>query len=778
MKNTWLSTVIDRPWLTLVVGILFVVICSMGASKLTFRGDYKVFFDEFDENKVTFEKMQQIFSKNSSATIVIAPHSGDAFDKDTLLLIKNLTEDAWQTPYSNRVDSVTNYQHTFAEEDDLLVEDLLMDDTELTPQKMAQMRQIALNEPNLVKRLVSPTGHVSVVNITVQLPEVNTTLEVKQVAEFVEALTQRYRDEGAKADFYLAGIVIMNNSFANEAQSDATTLVPGMFLMILVMLGILLRSITGTLITMVIIIFSVATTMGLAGWLGFFMSTPTVNVPTIVMTLVVADCVHVIGSMLYMMRQGSSRKEAIRHSMKLNLVPVFVTSATTAIGFLTINFSNVPVLRDLGNLTALGVMIAFLYSVTLLPAMLRLLPMRVAVEAQTSGRMERFAEWVIRHHRLLLPVTAITMVGLSFFISLNKVNDEATKYFAHSTTFRQAIDFMEENISGMGKIDFALYTGKESGINDPAFLASTQKFVDWLEQQPEVNHVATITNTFKRLNQNMHGDDPAYYKLPEQQDLAAQYLLMYEMSLPYGLDLNNQINLDKSALRIVATVNNMGSHEYTEFERNAIAWAESNIEGISAKAGSPLLIFSHVGEQNMISMLKSLPLALVLISLCLVFALRSWRLGLISLLPNIMPAAVGFGIWGLWSGEINLGLSVVTSISLGIIVDDTVHFLSKYKYAREEGKTTEDAIRYAFASVGRALWITTLVLLGGFTVLAFSGFRLNSDLGLSTGIILSVALAIDFLFLPAFLLVFDRENKSGKSADKPSIKNNLGNSSA
>ena len=160
----------------------------------------------------------------------------------------------------------------------------------------------------------------------------------------------------------------------------------------------------------------------------------------------------------------------------------------------------------------------------------------------------------------------------------------------------------------------------------------------------------------------------------------------------------------------------------------------------------------------MASMLQTLPLALVLISLLLVFSLRSWRMGLISLLPNIAPAAIGFGIWGLYSGEINLGLSVVAGISLGIIVDDTVHFLAKYQHARQEGRDAEAAVRYAFNSVGRALWITTAVLVIGFSVLMLSNFRLNSDMGLLTAIIILTALVIDFLFLPAFLLKFDTKD--------------------
>ncbi|NQZ10119.1 MAG: MMPL family transporter [Algicola sp.] len=759
MKQTWLTMIIHRPWLTLLLGILVIFGTGFGAQNLYFRGDYKIFFEENNSQLLAFEQMQDVFNKTSSASIIIAPKSGDVFDKETLQLIHELTEQAWQTPYSTRVDSLSNYQHTWAEDDDLLVEAMIYDDTELTDEKIQSIKSAVMSEPNLVKRMVSEKGHVALINITVQLPEKNRTAEISEVAEHVRALSAKFKANGAKADFYHAGIIVMNHSFASEAKKDASTLVPAMFLGILIMLAILLRSIASTLVTMLIIITSVVTTLGIAGWAGFFLSTATVNVPTIIMTLAVADCVHVIGSMLYAMRQGKTKEEAITESMKLNLMPIFITSITTAIGFLTMNFSNVPILRDLGNLTAIGVMVAFAFSVTLLPAMLRLAPIKVTAEKQTSGRMEWFAEWVIAKHRMLLPVSLFVVVGLSSFVVLNQVNDVATKYFAKNTEFRQSTDFMAENLSGMANMDFALYTGKESGINDPKFLALVEKFTKWLESRPEVDHVSTITNTFKRLNQNMHGDDPSWYKLPEEQALAAQYLLMYEMSLPYGLDLNNQIDLNKSTLRVVTTLRDLGSKEFTAFEQEAIQWFQDNAPHIVMNPASPSLMFAHIGEQNMQSMLKSLPTALILISLLLIFALKSLRLGIISLVPNVVPATVGFGIWGIFSGEINLGLSVVASMSLGIIVDDTVHFLSKYKHARELGKNAEEAVRYSFHSVGRALWITTLVLSVGFAVLAMSSFRLNSDMGMLTGLILIVALAVDFLFLPAFLMVFDKDKE-------------------
>lgn len=762
MKQLWLNSVLRHPWLVLLGTLLLVGIMSAGMSKLYFRGDYRVFFADDNPQLIAFEQMQDQFNKSDNILIGIAPRDGEVFTAEVLTLIKQLTDAAWQTPYSIRVDSITNFQHTEAEQDDLLVEDLLLDVNLLDNDKIAKIRRVALSEPALVKRLISTNGAVAAINITVQLPELDKNKEVFDTFEFAQQLKTDFAAQYPEVDFYLAGVIAMNHSFAYEAEHDAQTLIPAMFLVIVLMLALLLRSVLGSLATVVIIIITITSAMGLAGWAGIFLSTATVNVPTILMTLAVADCVHVIASMQFALNRGDNKAEAIHYSMQRNLMPIFITSATTAIGFLTLNFSEVPILADLGNMTAVGVMLACLFSVVTLPALLVLLPLkaRPQTEAQstTPGAMDKLAGFVITHHRLLLPITVLLMAGFSAFITLNKVNDEAVKYFSPATEFRQSMDFLDQNLAASMSMDFVVNSGQASGVNQPQFIAAVEQFSQWLTEQPEVTHVNTISDVFKRLNKNMHGDDQNYYRIPAQQDAAAQYLLMYEMSLPYGLDLNNQLNIDKSATRITAALKNMGSKEITAFEQRALQYMQTNFAQYNVAAASTALMFAHIGERNMASMLQTLPLALVLISLLLVFSLKSWRMGLISLIPNIAPAAIGFGIWGLYSGEINLGLSVVAGISLGIIVDDTVHFLAKYQHARHEGRNAEAAVRYAFNSVGRALWITTAVLVIGFSVLMLSSFRLNSDMGLLTAIIILTALVVDFLFLPAFLIKFDKKD--------------------
>ncbi|HCE4712129.1 TPA: MMPL family transporter [Vibrio parahaemolyticus] len=745
--------------LVLLATIFLIIVATIGGKNLYFRGDYDIFFDGTNKQLLAFDEIQTTFAKTDNLAIVIAPEDGDIFTPQTLSLIQKITVDAWQVPYSSRVDSIANYQHTEASDDDLLVEDLLYSEYELIPERISKVKSIALSEPVLKSALVSEKGDVTVVNITVQLPEMDKTAEVEEVVSSINAMIDRYQRAYPDVTFHKAGIIAMNHAFMTAAQDDSSTLVPTMLVVILVFLTIMLRSILSVIATLIVIIGSVMATMGISGWAGMFLSTATVNVPTLIMTLAVADCVHVIATMRQSMKNGFTKAQSIERSIALNFVPILITSVTTAIGFLMMNMSDSPVLRDFGNLSALGVMVACFLSVTLLPALLKLLPIHVKMETSQDQKhvMDRLGDFVVSQRRALLPLSVAVIVVCASLIPLNKVNDESVEYFGQRNEFRQAADFMEERISGMTNISIAIKTNESQGIAAPDFLNTIGEFSSWLRGQPETDHVATLADVYKRLNKNMHGDDEAYYSLPQERELAAQYLLLYEMSLPYGLDLNNQINVDKSSIKMVLTVANLGSVELVDLENRIYQWFTEHAPQYQVVASSPSLMFAHIGETNMASMLSTLPITLVLISALLIFALRSVRLGLISLMPNIAPAVIGFGLWALISGEINLGLSVVVTLTLGIVVDDAVHFLSKYQRARREGQTAEQAVRYAFHTVGRALWITTVVLVAGFSVLAMSSFRLNADMGQLSAIVIFIALVVDFLFLPTLLMLFDKK---------------------
>ena len=750
MVNQFAAAIIRWRWLIIIASIAIVFLIARGAATIGFSSNYRVFFSEDNEQLVAFETLQNTYSKSDNIIFVLHPKDDQVFTHKMLGAVKDLTERAWQLPYSTRVDSITNFQYTEAEEDDLLVNDLVEFPEEAN---LKHVKNIALNEPLLVHRLLSPEAHVTAVNATVQLPQL-TESEIPETVKYAREMITQYRLDYPEVEVYITGSVMLGNAFSESAQKDMQTLFPVMFLIIFITLLLLLRSITGTLTTMVIIILSIATAMGLFGWLGWTLTGPSTVAPTVIMTMAVADCVHILVTFLFNMRNGMAKSEAMQESIRINLQPIFITSVTTVLGFLTMNFSEVPPFRDLGNTVAMGVIAAFFLSTLLLPALIMVLPVRVKQHDNRAHKnIDAIASFVIRNSTKILMGTALISAIIFAAIPLNKVNDEFVKYFKTNVDFRQDTDFTAENLSGIYTMEYSLITNESGGISQPEFLRQVEAFSEWVRSHEEVVHVDTITEIFKRLNKNMHADNPEYFKLPESKELAAQYLLLYEMSLPYGLDLNNQLNVDKSSIKLTISLNNISSMRTLELEQEFADWLRTNTDISEFYAASPNIMFSHIGKRNVVSMVSGVTYALILICIIMIVVLRSVKLGLLSLIPNLIPIGAAFGIWGIFHGDVGISVGTATGMILGIVVDDTVHFLSKYRRAiREKGYNSEQAVHYAFQTVGTALWVTTFVLVSGFMVLALSNFNMNAYMGIFTACTITLALIFDFIALPALLL--------------------------
>jgi predicted RND superfamily exporter protein len=746
--------VVRHRWWIIIVTILTVLGAASGMRLLTLKRDNRVFFSEQNPQLQALEALESTYTKNDNVLFVIAPEDGDVFTRQTLAAVEELTKASWQMPYSSRVDSVANFQHTRAEGDDIIVEDLVEGATSLGEADLKRIKQVALSEPQLVNRLVSPSGHVTGVNVNILLPG-KSIEEVPKVAEFARRLADDFRKKHSSIDIHLTGAVMSDNAFGEASENDMTTLVPAMFLILIILTGLSLRSVTGTFAALVIIVASMATGMGLAGWLRISLTPASVNAPTIILTLAVADSIHILVTMFHEMHLGKSKHQAIAESLRVNLQAVFLTSVTTAVGFLTMNFSDAPPFRDLGNIVAVGVMAAFVYSVFFLPSLVAVLPVRLKPETGSGCcQCNRLVDFVINQRKLLFWGTLIATAALTAGILRIELNDDWIKYFGESYDIRRATDFTEKNLTGFYTIEYSLESGESGGISNPQYLTKVEEFANWYRKQPKVVHVNTITDTMKRLNKNMHGDDDSYYRIPEQRDLAAQYLLLYEMSLPFGLDLNNRINVDKSAARMVVILRGTTTSELRAMDKGARAWLKANAPKSMFTYGSGLsVIWAHISGRNINSMLGASFGALVLISGLLIFALQSVKLGFLSMIPNLAPAFMAFGIWGMVVGQVGLGLSVIVSLTLGIVVDDTVHFLSNYLRARREHHMgPSGAVRHSFNTVGTAMWVTTVVLVAGFLVLSLSGYKMNSHMGLMTATTITLALALDFLFLPSLLM--------------------------
>jgi predicted RND superfamily exporter protein len=759
----YIDTILRNRWSTIAISLLLITLAFVGAFKnltwsIPFKNDYKVFFKSDNEQFSAYQALQKSYGRSDSIAIIVSPKDGNLFTKASLEALLELTDAAWQVESTMRVESLINFQHSSGNDNELVIKNLV-DRADLeSDESIQKIRTIALSESLLVNKLVSKKGEVAIVNVTVMLPDEGSAEAAMQISTSAKNLIADFATRYPQIDFQLSGVVIMNATFSEIAFSDGLIKIPLMLLGVLAIMVLLQRSFLGAGLTLIIIIASTAATIGIWGWLGGFLTAPSTTAPIVILTIAVADCVHIISTYARNLTFGMDKYTAVRESVTRNFKAVFLTSLSTAFGFLTMNFSDAPPFVDLGNIVAIGVTIAFVLSVTLLPALMMVFPAHSKILTENHKRTaNRVSTFAIKHQKNILLVSLLLTIGALISIPKNELNDDFVTYFDHSTAFRKATEHMQQKVSGMTTIELSIDSLNSNGVSDPEFMQHVSSFVDWLNSLDKIDHIYSISDILKRLNKNMNADNPEHYRLPDQKELISQYLLLYELSLPQGQDINNLINVDRSSTRIIATFQNLTSKEILQLEQKILTHFSELHSPYELKLASPSLMFAHIGSSNIVNMLQGSVIALIFISAMMAIAFRSLKYGLISLVPNLIPISMAFGLWGICVGEIGIGLSVVACITLGIIVDDTIHFMNKYFEARKKQLTPEQSIHYVFEDVGRALWITTLVLAIGFSIMATSSLKINSDMGLLTVVTIIIALIADFLLLPALLLLFDKK---------------------
>ena len=774
MQLSIMRWTVNHPWIVLLLTIGFFGAAAYQLKSFSVDNDVRALFNDDNPLYIKFKNLEDTFTTGDTIMFGIEPSTQDVFNPETLKIVEELTARGWEMQGSLRVDSLANFQHTQSVgEDDLLVDYLIPEDIELTSENLAKIKSIALNEKSLVNSIVSSTGHVTAVTVTIQAdvkrqfaPEVS-----DEARNIVAEFKQRYPD----TNFYLTGSVIFSDAMAQASNESIEKVMPYALAAVVIAFTIILRSFAGTIATLLLVSMSNTSTMGLAAWAGVVFQPITMFAPVIILTLAVADCLHILVSYDHLQREGNNKKDAMLESMRINFQPIMLTSITTAIGFLGMNASDSPPFQELGNMVAVGVMIAFILSLTFLPAIMMLLPAKRPPEREDVAQvwMEAFARKVIQYKKQLLISMSIILVTIGAMTPLNEFNDVWTKYFDESYQVRVDNEFLMTELAGMHRFEISIPSKGENGIHDVEYLEKLEEFSAWLQSQEKIVAAVPFSELHKRLNRTMHAGKDEFYILPDEKALAAQYFLLYEMSLPMGLDIQNQVSFDKTNTRYIITMRDLTSNEVRETGLRIDQWIEENFpDYMQAQATGIDYIMSGVGKRNAVSMISGTFLALVLISACIMLAIRSFRYGMISLLPNLLPALTAFGTWALIDGKLNLASSVVACLTIGIVVDDTVHLLSKYVRARrEQNYSAEEAVFYAFRTVGVALVFTSIILVACFGVQAFSHFGPSATLGLLTSITIFFALVVDFLFFVPFLLVFDA--KGEKSVQRQDDDENL-----
>ena len=760
-KSGFFDLVVERPAWTIAISFMVIAVLTAGVQQLTtVNVDLRNHFNDDDPYLIELDNFEDLYALSDGVLVVAAPSNDTVFTRETLVAVEKLTEALWQTPYSTRVDSITNYSHVEGQEDTLIVEPLVDDARFLDDGEIEQVRSIALTTQETVGRFVSRDGRLAGLTVSLALPDQAREQAKDEVVDALYDLVNEQRAAHPDIEYYIYGELFLDRAVRDALTDDVSILAPIAFAMMLLVAVFLIRSAWAVCGIVIMIIGVMASSFGLSGWIGLKFYAESGAAPFVLMAIAVAHSVHLIQGMTGGRLLGMERTAAIVHSLQTNARPIFLTSITTAIGFLSLNFSEMPPFRAMGNIVAFGAMLAFVYSVTLLPALLSIMPMRAPSKQITGAQLfDRLGTFVVSKSTLLLWAFAILSLVSVVGISRIELNDNNVKLLNESYELRRAADFINDNFSGLDYFEYSLNSGREGGITDIEYLDQVDSFANWLREQPEVSHVSSIADVMKRLNQSLHGDGVGSYTLPDDSDLAAQYLLLYELSLPAGLDLNNLITFDRSATRATVVIKQMSVKEQIELDNRAAAWLQKNAPQMQTGATGVVIVSAYSVMRNIEKMLIGTFIAMSIVSLLLIFVFRSLRLGLLSLVPNFLPAIIAMGVWGYVSGTVSIAASLVTAIAFGIVVDDTIHLLSKYQKSRAEGKSPAEAIAPTFRLVGRPLLTTTLIFALGFLVFGVSGLSTNQTLGLLVGLMVTIAVVADFLLFPPLLMVLDKAKR-------------------
>jgi uncharacterized protein len=755
LLDAWAALVQGRPWYVIIAALIFIAITVPGLRFVTINGDYRLYFKSNNPDLLAWEDILNTYSRADGLVVAVEAVDGRRiFTPQVAPLIVRLTETLWHMPYVTRVDSITNFQNMKATGEDLTLEDLVPAAQADSAGFLRQREQIARHEPYLNEVMLSKDGTATALFVQMMLPRENSA--ISQATRQMLDLKQRFEAAHPGLRMHLSGLVMLNGAFDYFARQDMMTILPAMFLITIVMMALIFRSLTlmaASLTTMMLIVMS---TMGIAGYLHIPLGPHSSVAPQIIKTVSVATIIYFVLSFRTQLGIHRHRDAAIRDTVRINIVPIALASFTAAMGFFSMLTSVIPPFQHIGIMCGTGVVLGYVFTLTFLPSLLMVLPQRWVAASGVQHAWHwptLLGEFITRHYRVLLVVMSLLPVPALIGFAHLEIDDHFIRLFKHGTWFRDGADAIEAKLAGVTTIDFSLHAGAPGGITEPRFLREVEDVKAHLLADPVVTHIAAFTDTMKRINRAMHQDDPAYYRIPEDQAAAGQALLFYELNQPFGLELNNIMNVDKSSLRFTITTRSTTTKETIAFVERTNRWLGQVHPDLKARAVSVLVMFSYMAKAVAINAFVAAGIAIALVVLVIGVGLRSARLCVAAVLSNIVPVVFVLGIWHWLGHTLDFTAGLIFSMTFGVIVDNSLHLMYWYtRGIRQEGKTVAEAVRGAIERRGPAMVLSTLTLVLGFSVFGLSNFFVNVTLGFLTALVFALGLTWDLLMTPALLM--------------------------
>ncbi|PJB54412.1 MAG: hypothetical protein CO099_01735 [Bdellovibrio sp. CG_4_9_14_3_um_filter_39_7] len=770
VRPGFVTKIVDRivnyPKTSLFMTMILMALTMPGLLQFQEKYDVRIWFRDSDPLIKTLNAFERQFGNDENIVILMNSPSG-MFDRESIEALRNITHDAWQIPEVIRVESLSNYNYTHAEGDDIIIDPFLSDELELTDSVLKQKKEIALKHKVMPDYLISRDGKSAMIFARLAI-NLEGSPNYENIVRETRKIIKKYEGQSDHT-FHLIGEAAVNDAFREVANHDGAVILPILFALIIAYLIWVFRSLSAMMFPLAITLISVMMTMGLVFEVGYEFNNILTILPAILISISIADSVHIMMTFFQFRAQGKEHKEAVYYALHKNFIPTFLTSFTTAIGFISLSMTELLPIRQLGSMAAAGCVFAWILTLFWMGPLLLVVPFKIPKSFLKLKDSELNSDFSVKMtsliHRFRWSIVIFFTLAVSGSIYLStkvEVNSNPYEYFTEHIPLRKANDFVRKSFGGNAGPEILFYSGKDDGIKDPAFLRKVDEFKTWLNSLEHINKTVDIVDIVKEMNQELHGGSEEYYRLPETQEEVAQYLFLYTMSLPQGMDLKNRMTINNDALRMSILWDVWDSKGWLKYTDEIEEHAKKM--GLTIAITGKFLLFQRMMGYVVETFIKSIAMAMILISLVMSIYFRSLRAGLLSMVPNGIPILFVGGLLYFSGIPLNIGSSLVASVCLGIAVDDTIHFLANYYRLRKEGHTIEESIASVFTFTGSALVVTTVILASGFGLYMMGDFVPNIHFGLLCATILSAALVLDVVFMPALLMLVDHKTYKKEEA--------------
>lgn len=724
--------------------IIFVALLSISLKDIAYEGSYRIWFNDKSSIIKNYDNFRETFSGDDSF-IVAFKDDKTIFRKKAIDTILELTQELSLIDGVQRVDSLTNYQYIYSEDDDVIVEDFLYGDENLLDRK-----KIALKDNLILNQLISKDSKTTMLSI--RLSSQNSSNEEVNIAVF-KKLQTILKDKEFKSGykFYITGVPAITASLVTISQRDAMILMPLAVVVVVGFLFFIFRSFIGVLVPSVVIVLTFLSVLSIQILLGHKLNNFTVNIPSFITAIAIADAMHLYLAWVYYKMKNNSTKESVYLALKSNLIPIALTSFTTAVGFATLGISELEPISTLGIAITTGAIIAFILSITIAPAILLTLksdyktkPTKIFNLVNTKG----YGAFIVKNDKKIVFSFIIIFSILSFGLMNLKIDSNSLKYFSKDTIVRDGAIFVEKNLTGSMLYEIVLDSKNDEGVKSPKFLNSIIRFEKEFKQEyPALRFTTSLKDIVKRMQKVLNQDSKT--DIPNDKKLIAQYLLLYSMSLPQGMEINDKIDTKERFLRLSINLNIQDTSKDLEMIEWIKNWWLNNTK-YSADVQGQSAIFTYMQSSVTNTLIISISTTLLIVALTMLLIFKNLKMLWLFILPNIAPILFVGGVMGYLGINIDIGVAISAAVILGIAVDDTIHFFSKY-FEAIKTKSFAQSIDYIISHSGNAMILTTIILSFTFAIFGVSSFIPNVNFAIVTVSALNIALVFDLVLLPALL---------------------------